>query len=910
MSGEIHTPPRRRLVTETPMMAQYMRAKSEHPDALLLFRMGDFYETFFEDAELLSRATGITLTSRNAGDPEPIPLAGFPWHSAEGHIAKLLQAGHRVAICEQVEEPGPGKKLLERRVVEVLTPGTAIGDSQLEAGVNNFVVALLQHEGRVGLAAADVSTGELLLGEFDPEEARQELIRLDPSEVVTGKEQTDIFAPWLQSLERRPFQTWLDGWRFAHERGRRALCEHLAVATLDGYECEELGPALGAAGGLLEYVREQKQSALGHLRQLRRLRIDDGLLLDETTLRSLELLEPMPGGSRDSTLVSTLDATVTSAGGRHLRACLRRPLTDRSRIEQRLDVVEGLLDSAPRERLRTCLKATADLERILARLHCGRAQPRDLGGLRSTLRQLPRLLELETDLTARIELRPVPPLPASTGMIGESERHSEREPIDSIALAPLAQMLDHALSDDLPITLAEGGVFRAEWNEDLAELRSLARDAKGWIAHLQETERARTGIPNLKVGFNRVFGYYLEVTRTHLEKVPDDYQRKQTLAGAERYLTPELKEFEQKVLTAEEEATRRERRLFEELQEQIRGYTPALQRLAQQLAELDLVQSLAEVAARHRYVRPTLVLEPRLRLVDARHPVVESALGKDRFIPNDAMLDREGHQLAILTGPNMAGKSTYLRQVGIVVIMAQIGSFVPAAEAEIGIADRVFTRVGAHDSLARGQSTFLLEMVETSRILHHASERSLVLLDEVGRGTSTYDGLSIAWAVAERLSLLGTARPRTIFATHFHELTRLADEVAGVFNLHVQVKEWGDRIVFVRKVREGGADRSYGIQVARLAGVPDAVIARAQEVLALLEAEGRRTRTRLPGRAAQPQLSLFDSGSTPEEREVLRALREIEIDRISPLEALTLLDRWRLRLREVRASDSTSNGSP
>lgn len=907
MSGETQTTPKRRI-TETPMMTQYLRAKSEHPDALLLFRMGDFYETFFEDAELLSRATGVTLTSRNAGDPEPIPLAGFPWHSAEGHIAKLLQAGHRVAICEQVEEPGAGKKLLQRRVVEVLTPGTAIGDSQLEGGANNFVVALLHHEGRIGLAAADVSTGELLLGDFDPEEARQELIRLDPSEVVTGKEQTDFFVPWLAALERRPFRTWLDGWRFAQERGRRALCDHLAVATLDGYECEELGPALGAAGGLLEYVREQKQSSLGHLRQVRRLRVDDGLLLDETTLRSLELLEPMPGGNRESTLVSALDATVTAAGGRHLRASLRRPFTDRARIERRLDVVEALLDSARRERLRTCLKATADLERILARLHCGRSLPRDLGGLRSTLRQIPRLCELETELVAHVEHMRTAPDPSSAPAGGgtiqdrapadQATAHPELAPIDAGGLAPLAEMLERALADELPAGLAEGGVFRAEWNADLAELRSLARDAKGWIARLQETERARTGIPNLKVGFNRVFGYYLEVTRAHLEKVPPDYQRKQTLAGAERYLTPQLKEFEQKVLNAEEEATRTERRLFEELQEEVRRYTAPLQRLAHRLAELDLMQSFAESAARHRYVRPKLTLEPRLRLVDARHPVVERALGKDRFIPNDAHLDREERQLAVLTGPNMAGKSTYLRQVGIVVIMAQIGSFVPAAEAEIGIADRVFTRVGAHDSLARGQSTFLLEMVETSRILHHATERSLVLLDEVGRGTSTYDGLSIAWAVAERLSLPGTARPRTIFATHFHELTRLASEAEGVFNLHVQVKEWGDKIVFVRRVREGGADRSYGIQVARLAGVPDAVIARAQEVLALLEAEGRRGRARLPGRSDSAQLSIFESGPTPAEREVLDALRALEVERISPVEALGLLDRWRSRLRE------------
>jgi DNA mismatch repair protein MutS len=858
---------------ETPMMTQYLREKAAHPGAILLFRMGDFYETFFEDAETLSRVTGVALTSRNSQDPDPIPLAGFPWHSAETHVSRLLEAGHRVAICEQVEEPGKGKKLLERRVVEVLTPGTTVGESQLEAGANNFLVAVRLEGERVGLAAADVSTGEMLLGDLTAEEAREELIRLAPVELLSVDGDGARIEPWLESLERRPFRTSVDVWRFGRDRARRALLDHLGVATLDAFECEDLGPALGAAGALLEYAREQKQADLGHLRRLRRIRPADGLILDESTLRSLEILEPMPGATRESTLLHVLDETATAGGARRLRAALRRPFADPEAIVQRQEAVASLLESSIRSRLAGHLKATSDLERILARLHCRRAAPRDLAALRQTLRAAPKIEEIAGGLSGRGSIRALRP----------------------VLCEGLAEELERALRDDPPAALTDGGVFRDEWDAALAEHRSLARGAKSWIARLQEEERQRTGIPNLKVGYNRVFGYYLEVTKAHHDKVPDRYQRKQTLVGAERYLTPELKEFEQKVLTAEEDAARRERELFEALCERIRGETASLQELAARLAEIDLARGLAEVAARGGYVRPRITWERRISIRDGRHPVVERALGADRFIPNDSELDTEARQLAILTGPNMAGKSTYLRQVGLLVVMAQIGSFVPAVEAEIGICDRVFTRVGAQDALAKGQSTFLLEMIETSRILHHATPASLVLLDEVGRGTSTYDGLAIAWAVAEAIADPASARPRTIFATHFHELTRLADGENGVHNLNVQVKEWGDRVVFVRKVVEGGADRSYGIQVARLAGVPEPVIQRAREVLAGLERRASRPGSP-PGRRGEPvppaQLSLFP-GPEPAQ---LAELRRLDLDRMPPLDALALLHRWKAEL--------------
>ncbi len=857
----------------TPMMAQYLSVKAEHPDALLLFRMGDFYETFFEDAEILSRVTGITLTSRNAGEPDPIPLAGFPWHSSESHLAKLLAAGQRVAICEQVEEPGPGKKLLERKVVEILSPGTALADSQLLAGHNNFVVALHLHKDTWGLAAADVSTGELWAGDLSRAEAEEEMARLAPAEVLWTSQTAGSAEGFLDVLERAPFTSEAEDWTFGHERSRQLLLDQFRVSTLDGFECDELGPGLSAAGALLHYAREQKQSDLGHIGRMQRLRPRDGLVLDEATLRSLEVLEPMPGADSSSTLVSVLDRTLTAGGGRRLRRILRRPSVDPIEIQRRQEGVERLLSSALRDSLRDALRRTADVERILARLHCGRTLPRDLGALRSTLAVLPQVEE---------KLREIDPTAAIWPRL--ATQGSEK----------LRDQLGRALVDELPATLADGGIFRPEWDAELAEARSLASDGKKWIAELQEKERQATGIPNLKVGFNRVFGYFLEVTKAHHDKVPDHYQRKQTLVGAERYLTPELKEFEQKVLTAEDTAVRRERLLFQDLCDSVTAETSLLQELAAHLAYVDFLQALAEAASRGGWIRPTLLDEPTLRLEDGRHPVVERALGAGRFIANDTALDRTDQQLAILTGPNMAGKSTYLRQVGLLVILAQIGSFVPAAKAEIGLADRVFTRVGAQDSLARGQSTFLLEMVETSRILHHATERSLVLLDEVGRGTSTYDGLAIAWAVAEALCAKGSARPRTIFATHFHELVALAEANDGVFNLNVQVKEWGDEIVFVRKVVPGGADRSYGIHVAQLAGIPESVVVRARDVLAELEKEGRDRTLRIepdgskPRTSGRDQLSLF----APPEPAFLDELRKLELDGLAPIEAWQILRRW------------------
>ncbi len=859
---------------DTPMMAQYRRARDEHPDAVLLFRMGDFYETFYEDAHTLSSVTGIALTSRNSGDPDPIPLAGFPWHNAEPYIAQLLKAGHRVAVCEQVEEPGRGKKLLERRVTEVLSPGTALNASLLQAGSNNFLAAVAHGGGLLGMAAVDLSTGEFLLAEGSEREIREELVRLGPSEVLLPQPRPAGLDAALEALEPSPFRTERDSWRFDASRGRKLLLERFRVATLEGFEVEELAPALSAAGALLDYAAEQKQSDLGHLCPPRRLRPDDGLILDESTLRSLEILDPLPGGTPEGTLLRTIDRTLTAPGARRLRAELQRPPCRVEEIEARLDAVEALLDESLRPGLRAELKGTADLERILGRLHLGRAVPRDLGAMRDTLGRLPLLADL---------------LDRCAGFQSTAFLRNEN-------LRALHARLLKALAEQLPAMLSDGGVFLDSWDSELAELRSLSRNAKSHIAGLQDRERAATGIPTLKVGYNRVFGYYIEVGKSHSHKVPDRFQRKQTLTSAERYLTPELKEFEQKVLNAHEGEQRRERLLFEELCAEVRGHTRDLQHLSRSLAEVDFIQGLADCAARRRWVRPGIDAGRETVILEGRHPVVENSLGPGEFVPNDTRVDQEGRQVLILTGPNMAGKSTYLRQVGHIVILAQTGSFVPAAEARIGLCDRVFTRVGAHDSLARGQSTFLVEMIETSRILHHATDRSLVLLDEVGRGTSTYDGLSIAWAVAEALESRRGPRPRTIFATHFHELTRLARPDRGFCNLTVQVKEWGDRVVFLRRVEDGAADRSYGIHVAQLAGVPDAVIRRARVILERLERESRRIAPAVEGSVADGadtadnrQLALFSSQEPP----FVRELRNLDPNRLTPLEALETLIRWR-----------------
>ncbi len=827
----------------TPMMAQYRELKAQVGDAILFYRMGDFYEMFGEDAHIAARVCDLTLTSRNKSDPDPIPMAGVPWHSAEPHLQRLLQAGYRVAICEQVERPGE-RGLMDRAIVEVLTPGTTLAEHLLDQQRNNHLVALLPGRDRWGLAAADVSTGEFTLGEFSAAELATELDRLAPRELLYPRERCE--TPWLAAYLREHgeiFQAPQDDWLFSASRARRVLLEQWGVASLEPYGVEDLPLGVAAGGALVAYAREQRRAPLAHLRPPHALRTSDGLRMDEGTLRNLDVLESQTPGARHC-LLAVIDRTVTPMGARLLRRSLARPLLEVAAIRARQSAVAALVESrALLARLRLPLERVGDLERLIARLQNAPARPRDLARLRDSLAMVPELAGPVG------ELRACAPLPEAEG---------------APELEALRVELDRALVAD-PMRSPAGEVIRDGYDPELDTQRDLARGGERWVAELQAREREATGISTLKVGYNRVFGYYLEVTRPHLARVPASYERKQTLVGGERFVTPELKTWEEKILGAQEAARVRQDALVESLRQRVVSETRRVQRSAEAVAEWDLVAGFAQRAVEGRYIRPEVGEGDTIRIIGGRHPVVERYLESETFVPNDVELDSRGRQILVITGPNMAGKSTYLRQVGLLVLLAQTGSFIPAEEARIGVADRLFTRVGASDRIAAGQSTFLVEMIETSRILHEATSRSLVLLDEVGRGTSTFDGLAIAWAVAEHLRDRPMVRPRTLFATHFHELTELARRREGYCNLNVQVKEWKDRVIFLRRVVEGAADRSYGIHVAQLAGLPELVLARAREILRLLEEHGPRDLL-LPGGPGRDRAQITLFGPAPASR--------------------------------------------
>ncbi|MBU1700821.1 MAG: DNA mismatch repair protein MutS [Candidatus Eisenbacteria bacterium] len=904
----------------TPMMAQYFEIKAQHPDAVLLYRMGDFYEMFYEDAVLASKILGLTLTSRDKGQENSIPLAGLPWHSADPYIARLLKAGHKIAICEQVSDPPLKSGLMDRRVIEVLTPGTALQDGLLESRSNNFVLAIRIAGEMIGFAVADISTGEFYAGDLPFSEAGAQFERFRPSEMIVGSDQVQDEA--IKDLFRessQPYITKLDPWQFEEARAANRLREHFGLSTLAGWDLEDLGPGLGAAAALLDYARDQKQSDLPHIRSIRRLRPGSTMVLDAITLRHLEILEPLLGTDRATTLLSVLDRTCTPMGARKLRSALRAPLMDLEAIRRRHTAI-GLLIDHPTQltRLRQALGRIRDIERILGKVTTDRATPRDLAALRDSLASLPALQKECLELTG--------------GQSGPS-RSGEMPVIpgaDIDLLADIRDLLERSLSECPPATPNDLGIIRDGYDQELDAIRQGSISGREWIAALQEIERKQTGIPTLKVGFNKVFGYYLEVTHAQLSKVPDHYIRKQTLVNAERFLTPELKEKEEKVLGAEAAEKKRQREILSDLQSRTGGEASRILETASRIAELDLLAGWAETAQRGGYIRPEMSETTGIRISQGRHSVVESFVGAGQFVANDVHLNNGDRQVQILTGPNMAGKSTFLRQVGILCIMAQAGSWIPAEEATLGLVDRIFTRVGASDNIALGQSTFLVEMIETSRILHQATSRALVLLDEIGRGTSTYDGLSLAWAVAEELRRDPKRRPMVIFATHFHELTRLARQEKGFINLNVLVREWNDEVIFMRKVAEGAADRSYGIHVARLAGIPGPVLKRAEEILRNLEARGPRP---VPdGGFLQPQLPLFsdhevgelmwdegggegsgragDPASVLNEekmRPIIDEIRSIDLDGMSPREAWECLEDWRARIKA--SLDGSDEGS-
>jgi len=858
----------------TPIRRQYLAIKAQVRDALLLFRLGDFYELFDEDAEIASRILDIALTSRDLGQGQRVPMAGIPAHAAEPYIAKLVAAGYRVALCDQVGEPD-GRKLVERRITRVLTPGTLTDPSMLDAKRNTFIAALYFDDVRAGLAYAELSVGEFAATEViapAPEElpaaVERELLRIAPAELLVPASQKDQ-APDIGAIV-----TQTDDWAWRQHTARELLQEHFRVASLEAFGLEERPAALRAAGALLQYLRETQAGNPPYLDDLVVYRTDTYMTLDAATRRNLELLEGVRGG-RESALVAVLDGTRTPMGARLLRRWLGQPLLDVGAIVQRQERVAALVEeSLARMQLGELLAGVADLERLANRLVTERITPRELQHLGRSLATLPRIAEL---LDQRPELATLVTFPD---------------------LQPVAELVARALVDDPPVTLGQGAVIRPGFAPELDGLRSRAHAAREWIASLEQRERERTGIRSLKVGYNKVFGYYIEVSHANRHLVPDDYQRKQTLVGAERYITPELKEYEQLVLHAEERIAALETDVYRRVVGEIAVYAGQIKRVAQQIAELDVYRSLAEVAVERRYVRPIVDDSTTLEIVGGRHPVVESTLETGRFVPNDTRLDTDDEQIVILTGPNMAGKSTYLRQVALIVLLAQIGSFVPAERARIGLVDRIFTRIGAQDDIVSGQSTFMVEMVETATILRQATRRSLVVLDEVGRGTSTYDGLAIARAVVEYLHNHPRLGCRTLFATHYHELTELERVLPRVRNYRMDVLEEGDQVIFLHRVVRGGADKSYGIHVAQLAGLPQAVVRRAREILAELEAgrAGERTRRRGTMRKDVPitvQLTLFDPPHP-----VLERLKALELDALTPLEALTLLYELQRMVRE------------
>ena len=883
----------------TPLMRQYYKIKERHPKAILLFRMGDFYESFDDDAKTVSRLLGITLTERNNGDADDVPMAGFPHHALDSHLPKLIRSGLRVAICEQVEDADDSSgKVVDRDVVEVVTPGVSFHDQLLNPKQSNFLAALHFGTGRdkdrIGFSFIDATTGEFSVTEAGLDQLQDLIQTVAPSEVIVDKRKTERLQ---QHLREVPFTvTEQEDWVFKYDFAYQTLLEHFETHSLKGFGVNDMDLGVVASGAALHYLGETQKGTLPHVRKIKRYSKDEHIALDPETKRNLELVQSIQDDGHEGTLVSILDETETPMGGRRLRAWLVRPLRDVGRIRHRLDAVEAFVDDRTlRDDLREELNQMGDLERLAGKVATGRAAPGDLIAIKHTLRRLPNVLGLLTD--------------ADSDALGTIEDD----------LSPCPEMVDRiqsALVDDPPAKISEGGLIRDGHSEELDELRTIAQEGKDWVANLEKEESERTDIPSLKVGFNKVFGYYIEVTNTHADKVPEDYIRKQTLVDSERYVTPELKEMEEKILTAEEKIETLEQELFNELRDQIAQETGILQENAELLAHLDCFAGLAEVAEQHDYTRPSVDDGLAIDIEEGRHPVVEQTLPPgDPFIPNDMALDPDDEQVLIITGPNMAGKSVALRQVGLIVLLAQVGSFVPAEASQIGVVDRIFTRVGASDNLAAGESTFLVEMNEAANILNNATARSLILFDEVGRGTSTFDGLSIAWAIVEYLHERPEVAARTLFATHYHELNAMADRLERVHNYRIQVSEHEGEIVFLRKLIPGGADHSYGIEVAKMAGLPDAVIARAREVLQNLESQhlevgadeadgapsedppsGDGVRAKKGEADAVPdledsqanQMHLFGQPD-PAAEEIKEMLGEIDPNRITPVEALMKL---------------------
>lgn len=864
----------------TPLMAQYHKIKESAPDTILLFRVGDFFETFEEDAKIASKVLGITLTKRSNGSSGDTPLAGFPFHAIDSYLPKLVRAGYRVAVCEQMENPKFAKGIVKREVIEVVTPGVAFSDKLLDHKRNNYLMAFHIEKNICGVSFCDISTGEYYAYEIPEEQISQQIELINPAEILIPKRDKEYIASILEKLGLAVRISKMDDWIFNFDYARDSLKEHFKTVNLKGFGIEDFTCGIIAAGAVLNYLRETQKINLPHINKIARYNPSDYMILDSSTKRNLEIIISMADGGRDGSLISFLDKTETSMGGRMLKNWISAPLKKLEPILKRQESVEELFaDKNLRKQVITELKEIGDLERLIAKISAGKGNPRELNYLKSSLRKIPKIQALLVDVKSQTLFQ-----------IKQKLNPLER----------LVERIEKAITDNPPLSLNDMGVIRSGYNEDLDELRDISKNAKTWIANLQKSERERTGISSLKVNYNRVFGYYIEISNANKDKIPADYTRKQTLVNSERYITPELKNYEDKILHAEEKIAQLEYDLFNEVRAFASAEAEAIQQNARLIAMLDCFAALAECADQYNYVKPELTESDALEITEGRHPVVERILKPgEKFSPNDLHTSSSGAQIILLTGPNMAGKSVYLRQNGLIVLLAQIGSFVPAKKAIIGLVDKIYTRVGASDNIASGESTFLVEMQEAANILNNATSKSFILLDEIGRGTSTFDGISIAWALTEYLHENPELSAKTIFATHYHELNEMAALFPRIKNFKVDVKEYGDKVIFLHKVVEGGADHSYGIQVAQMAGLPDYVTNRAKEILQNLEGKEvtpvEIKKNRLAKiRSNETQFSLFEI----KDDSIRKEINDLKIDSLTPLEALNKLNELKKKASE------------
>ena len=863
----------------SPMMQQYMQIHDEYPDCLLLFRLGDFYELFFEDAKTASKELELTLTGKDCGLEERAPMCGVPFHSVNTYIEKLIDRGYKVAICEQMEDPALAKGLVKRDVVRVITAGTVTDPTMLDEKTNNYLMAVVTDGDRSGIAFADVSTGEFYVAEPDRRILRTEILRISPTEIIVSDPEAfaDKAGAFPGTVVGRQNSSW-----FQYHNARETLCDHFGLSHLSGLGLDEHKSAACAAGALMKYLGETQKNSLEHITALRFARTGNTMLLDPNTRRNLELTESLRWKSKKGTLLSLLDKTCTAMGGRLLRSWVEQPLTDRDDINRRLDAVEELFRNRMAGiTLAETLEGVYDLERMLSKVSYRSLNARDCLALCASLQRIPGIKDLLSDMES-------------------DELVSVRESLDP--LEDLTALLEEAIHPDAPIVITEGGIIRDGYSQVLDEYRAAQKNGKQWILDLEQKEREETGIRNLRVQYNKVFGYYIEITKSFLSQVPERYIRKQTLTNAERFMTPELKEIEQKIIGAQEQSVRLELQIFNEIRDRIAEQIHRIQQTAEAVKKLDVYQSLGRTAAENGYVRPEIVTDGTLCITDGRHPVVEQSLSDNSFVPNDTMLDQDENRMMIITGPNMAGKSTYMRQVALICLMAQMGSFVPAREAKLPVCDQIFTRVGASDDLASGQSTFMVEMSETAYILRNATKDSLIILDEIGRGTSTFDGLSIAWAVVEYICDREKIGAKTLFATHYHELSKLEGHLDGIKNYCISVKEHGEDVIFMRKIKRGGADKSFGVHVARLAGIPHPVIVRAHEIQARLEVSDINQNTigqNILGENKEPrmneQLDLFEYKKI----EIIQELQDLDVMALTPIDAMNRLFLLREKARKI-----------